>query len=260
MTTHPPLSSEGTVSHVVADGVADVCFGHPKSNSLPSRVLQGLAREIDAVGSRDDVRVITLRSYGTGAFCAGASFDELASIRDAAAGKEFFMGFARVILAMIRSAKPIIARVHGKAVGGGVGIAAAADYAIATGAAAVRLSELAVGSGPFVVGPVIERKVGSAAFGAMAFDADWRDAAWAERHSLYARVTTDVASLDAAVDSLAGALAGANPDAVVRIKRATWGETDSWPRLLEECARAGVPVVLSPHARTAIARFASGAR
>jgi len=260
VTTHAPLAPEGTVSAVAAGGVADVCFGHPKSNSLPSKVLQGLAREIEAVGARGDVRVITLRSYGTGAFCAGASFDELASIRDAAAGKEFFMGFARVILAMIRSPKPIIARVHGKAVGGGVGIAAAADYAIATGAAAVRLSELAVGIGPFVVGPVIEHKVGTAALGAMAFDADWRDAAWAERHSLYARVMTDVASLDAAVDAMAGSLAAANPNAVARIKRATWRDTDAWPQLLEERAAMSGTLVLSSHARTAIARFASGAR
>jgi len=260
MTTHTPLAPEGTVSHVVAGAVADICFGHPKSNSLPSTVLNGLAQAIDAVGARDDVRVITLRSYGTGAFCAGASFDELASIRDAAVGKEFFMGFARVILAMIRSPKPIVARVHGKAVGGGVGIAAAADYSIATGAAAVRLSELAVGIGPFVVGPVIERKVGSAAFGAMALDADWRDAAWAERHALYARVTTDVASLDSAVGTLASALAAANPDAVARIKRAVWRDTDAWPQLLEERAAMSGTLVLSPHARTAIARFASGAR
>ena len=260
MTTHAPLAPEGTVSHVVADGVAEVCFGHPKSNSLPSTVLRGLAQAIEAAGERDDVHVITLRSYGTGAFCAGASFDELASIRDAAAGKEFFMGFARVILAMIRSPKPIVARVHGKAVGGGVGIAAAADYAIATGASAVRLSELAVGIGPFVVGPVIERKMGSAAFGAMALDADWRDAAWAERHSLYARVTPDAASLDSAVGAMAGALAAANPDAVARIKRATWRETDSWPQLLEERAAMSGTLVLSSHARTAIARFASGAR
>jgi enoyl-CoA hydratase/carnithine racemase len=260
MPSHTPLTPAGTVSHVVADGVADVCFGHPKSNSLPSTVLQGLAHAIDAMGARDDVRVILLRSYGTGAFCAGASFDELASIRDAATGKEFFMGFARVILAMIRSPKPIVARVHGKAVGGGVGIAAAADYAIATGAAAVRLSELAVGIGPFVVGPVIERKVGSAAFGAMALDADWRDAAWAERHCLYARVTTDATSLDSAVEALTVALAAANPDAVARVKRATWRETEAWPKLLEERAAMSGTLVLSEHARTAIARFASGAR
>lgn len=260
MAAHPPLEARGTVSTVVADAVGDICFGHPKSNSLPSTVLRELARHVEACGRRDDVRAIVLRSYGTGAFCAGASFDELASIRDASVGKEFFMGFARVILAMIRSPKPIVARVHGKAVGGGVGIVAAADYAIAAGSASVRLSELAVGIGPFVVGPVIERKVGNGAFAAMALDADWRDAAWAERHSLFARVATDVASLDGAVDALARTLAASNPEAVARIKRATWEQTESWPALLEERAAMSGTLVLSDHARTAIARLSSGAR
>ena len=158
--------------------------------------------------------MIVVRSYGAGAFCAGASFDELSSIRDAVQGKAFFMGFARVIGAMMQSAKPIVVRVHGKAVGGGVGIVAAADYAIATSNASVRLSELAVGIGPFVVGPAIERKIGTGAFGAMAIDADWRDAAWAERHGLYARVVEDTAALDAEVDRRVAALAAANPEAV----------------------------------------------
>src|SRR5262249_25438948 len=155
------------------------CFGHPKSNSLPRTVLQDLAESIDAMSVHPDVRAIVVRSYGSGAFCAGASFDELSSIRDAVQGKAFFMGFAQVIGAMIKSPKPILVRVHGKAVGGGVGIVAAGDYAVATSNASVRLSELAVGIGPFVVGPAIERKIGTGAFGAMAIDADWRDAAWA---------------------------------------------------------------------------------
>ena len=260
MSAHAPLSDAGTVSSVVNDGVGDICFGHPKSNSLPSTVLAALAHEVESLGARDDVRALVVRSYGTGAFCAGASFDELASIRDAATGKEFFLGFARVILAMIRCPKPIIARVHGKAVGGGVGVVAAADYAIATGAASVRLSELAVGIGPFVVGPVIERKIGAGAFAAMALDADWRDATWAERHSLYARVAPDVVQLDAAVDGFARYLASSNPEAVTRIKRATWAGTDSWPQLLDERAAMSGTLVLSDHARAAIARFTSPAR
>ena len=132
MKAHKPLAPEGTVSSFVENGIADVCFGHPKSNSLPASVLRGLADEIAAVGMRDDVRVVLLRSYGTSAFCAGASFDELVAIADPQAGKEFFMGFARVILAMTRCPKPIVTRVHGKVVGGGVGVVAASDYVIAT--------------------------------------------------------------------------------------------------------------------------------
>jgi methylglutaconyl-CoA hydratase len=255
----PPLASEGSVSSHVADGIADVWFGHPKSNSLPASVLRGLATEITAVGANPDVRVIVLRSYGTAAFCAGASFDELTAIRDAAGGQEFFMGFARVILAMTESLKPIVTRVHGKVVGGGVGIVAASDYAMAVEKASLRLSELAIGIGPFVVGPVIEHKTGPGAFGAMALDADWRDASWGERHGLYARLFPTVDALDAAIDAFARQLAAANPDAVARIKRVTWsgGGIDKWPRLLEERAALSGALVLSDYTRNAIAAFAA---
>src|SRR4029079_19629609 len=214
MADHKPLADSGTVSSYVGDGVADVAFGHPKSNSLPSTVLAALAKEIAEVGTRDDVRVIVLRSYGTGAFCAGASFDELVAISDAAAGKEFFMGFARVILAMTQCAKPIVTRVQGKVVGGGFGLVADSYYVMALDSASLRFSELAVGIGPFVVGPVIEHKIGSGAFGQMALDAGGRDAQWGERDGLYARLVSTSAELDRATDDFAGMLAASNPDAV----------------------------------------------
>jgi len=255
--SHAPLAANGSVSSFVRDGVADVAFGHPKSNSLPASVLRALADEITSLGARNDVRVILLRSYGTGAFCAGASFDELVAIDNADAGKEFFMGFARVILAMTRSRPAIVTRVHGKVVGGGVGVVAASDYAIATEKAALRLSELAVGIGPFVVGPVIQHKIGPGAFAAMAIDADWRDAQWGERHGLYARVVPDTETLDRDVDAFARSLAASNPDAVARIKRITWEESDSWPRLLEERAAMSGSLVLSDYTRRAIAAFKS---
>ena len=255
MGSHTPLAPTGSVSSYVEDGIADVCFGHPKSNSLPSLVLRKLAEEITAVGLRDDVRVVVLRSYGTGAFCAGASFDELSSIRDREAGKEFFLGFARVILAMTRCAKPIVTRVHGKTVGGGVGVVAASDYAIATENAALRLSELAVGIGPFVVGPAIERKIGPGAFASMALDADWRDAAWGERHGLYSRVCATAADLDDSVAKAARAMSQANPAAVERIKQIAWSGTEHWPTLLDQRAEMSGTLVLSEYTRTAIAKF-----
>lgn len=256
--THAPLEPGGTVSVLVSAGVADICFGHPKSNSLPGSVLRRLAEEISAAGARDDVLVIALRSYGSGAFCAGASFDELASIRDREAGKEFFMGFARVILAMTRCPKPIVTRVHGKAVGGGVGIIAASDYVVALSRASVRLSELAVGIGPFVVGPAIEHKIGTGAFSLMALDADWRDATWAERHGLYGRIFDVPAELEQALDHRVRDLASSNPDAVRLIKAATWRGTDDWPELLERRAEMSGELVLSEYARSAIERFRRG--
>jgi methylglutaconyl-CoA hydratase len=252
---HAPLAPGGSVSVVEVDGVADICFGHPKSNSLPASVLRGLADAVAEASARADVRAMVVRSYGSGAFCAGASFDELAAIRDATQGKEFFMGFARVIGAMISAPKPIVARVHGKAVGGGVGIVAAADYSIAVSAASVRLSELAVGIGPFVVGPAIERKIGTGAFGAMAIDADWRDAAWAERHGLYSRVVDDAAALDAELDRRVASLAAANPEAVAGIKRAVWGDVADWPALLERRAETSGTLVLSEFTKAAIGKF-----
>ncbi|HEX3865216.1 MAG TPA: enoyl-CoA hydratase/isomerase family protein, partial [Gemmatimonadaceae bacterium] len=236
--------------------IGDICFGHPKSNSLPASVLRSLADEIRSIGSRSDVRVVVLRSYGTGAFCAGASFDELMAITDPAAGKEFFMGFARAILAMIRCPKPIIARVHGKVVGGGAGLVAASDYAIATGNASLRLSELAVGIGPFVVGPVIEHTIGAGAFTPMAIDADWRDAPWGERKGLYARVVDTADQLDDAVASLAKTLSASNPEALASIKEIAWRGTEHWPALLEERAAISGTLVLSEFTRNALRRFA----
>ncbi len=255
--THTPLAEHGSVSSFVVDGVADVAFGHPKSNSLPASVLRALAEEITAIGRRDDVKVILLRSYGTSAFCAGASFDELVAIADKAAGKEFFMGFARVILAMTRCPKPIVTRVHGKVVGGGVGVVAASDYAIATDKCALRLSELAVGIGPFVVGPVIEHKIGPGAFAPMAIDADWRSAEWGERHGLYAKVVENAMALDETVTAFARQLAASNPEAVAKIKAITWAGTDDWETLLEGRAAMSGELVLSDYTRAAIAKFKS---
>jgi methylglutaconyl-CoA hydratase len=248
------IESEGEVAVRTVDGIATIQFGHPKGNSLPGALLRRIADAVDAAGADDEARVVVLRSAEPGPFCAGASFDELRRIGDAATGKEFFMGFARLILAMRRCPKFIIARVHGKTVGGGVGVAAAADYAIATASASVRLSELAVGIGPFVVGPVIQRKIGMGAFQALAIDATaWRDAAWAERHGLYAEVAAD---LDTAVARLAERLAASNPEAMARMKATFWEGTDAWAALLEARAVMSGTLVLSDFTRSAIAAFA----
>jgi len=248
----------GQVSVETANGIATVRFGHPKGNSLPGVLLARIADTIDAVAADTASRVIVLRSNEPGPFCAGASFDELRAIDTADTGKEFFLGFARVILAMRRCPKLIIARVHGKAVGGGVGVVAAADYAIATVGAAVRLSELAVGIGPFVVGPVIERKIGLGAFAALAVDATgWRDAAWAERHGLYAQIVDDATALDETVAALAGQLARSNPEAMAKLKQIFWEGTHDWPARLDERAAMSGTLVLSTFTRNAIAAFAA---
>jgi methylglutaconyl-CoA hydratase len=246
---------DGSVESHIADGIATVAFSHPKGNSLPAAVLQKLADEIATAGRRDDTTVVVLRSTREGPFCAGASFDELTAIADAAAGKEFFMGFARVILAMIRCPKPIVTRVQGKAVGGGVGLVAASDYVFATEHSDIRLSELAIGIGPFVVGPVIERKIGLGAFGAMALDADWRSANWAQEVGLYAQVHDSIHSLDSAFEVFVPALAKSNPQATAQIKRIVWDKTDHWDQLLDERAEMSGRLVLSDYTRAAIEKF-----
>jgi methylglutaconyl-CoA hydratase len=248
-------AAEGTVSAIAANGVGTVEFGHPKGNSLPGALLRRLADTIAATGARADVNVVAVRSTGTGPFCAGASFDELVAIRDEREGKEFFLGFARVVLAMIRCPKPVVTRVHGKVVGGGIGVVAASDYAIASEKAQLRLSELAVGIGPFVVGPAIEWKVGSGAFGAMAFDADWRSAEWGLNAGLYAQLHGDVAALDSAFDKFVAQLAAANPAATAGIKATLWRETGDWETLLDERAATSGRLVLSDHTRRAIDAF-----
>jgi methylglutaconyl-CoA hydratase len=243
------------VQTVIVDTVATVVFGGTKGNSLPGALLRELAGTVEEIAHRNDVNVIVLRSEGEGAFCAGASFDELKAISDPATGKEFFLGFARVILAMTRAPKPIIARIQGKTVGGGVGVAAAADYAVATRIASIRLSELAVGIGPFVVGPVIEHKIGRGPFSAMALDADWRDADWAARYGLYAEVRDTLGEVDEVVNLLAKKLAASNPEAIAKIKRTVWTGTEHWPQLLDDRAAMSGSLVLSDFTRKAIAAF-----
>jgi methylglutaconyl-CoA hydratase len=256
--SHDHLPPDGLVTVEHADGIATVRFGHPKSNALPGVLLRSLADAIRAAGDDPAVRVIVLRSGGHGPFCAGASFDELVAIGDEAEGQRFFSGFAGVILAMLRAPKFVIARVHGKTAGGGVGLVAASDYAIATRGASAKLSELAVGIGPFVVGPIIEKKIGTAAFGAMAVDADWRSADWAHQHGLYSRLVDNATELDAQVDALARRLAAFNPEAMAEIKRITVAGTERWDTLLAERAAMSGRLVLSTFTREAIAKFKNG--
>ncbi len=245
----------GTVLTHVADGIGRITFHHPKGNSLPGALLRELADTVARVSANPAVRVLLLTSGGTGPFCAGASFDELVAISTVHEGQEFFSGFSRVILAMIRSPKFVLTRVHGRAAGGAVGLIAASDLSFAVNTASAKLSELAIGIGPFVVGPVIERKIGLSAFSAMAVDADWRDAAWGERHGLYSRLFDNADAMDAEIDAELRKVALCNPDAMAQLKRIFWAGTDSWDALLAERAMMSGTMVLSEFTRVAIANF-----
>jgi methylglutaconyl-CoA hydratase len=237
-------------------GIATITFSHPAHNSLPGKLLAKLAGTIQAAGENDAVKVIILKSGGDRTFCAGASFDELAAIRDFDSGKAFFMGFANVINTMRTCPKFIIGRIQGKAVGGGVGLAAATDYCLATRYADVKLSELAIGIGPFVVGPAVERKVGASAMTQLAINAEeWRNAAWARDKGLYTGIYETTEALEAAVRALAEKLAESNPEAMRHLKKVFWEGTEDWDRLLEKRAELSGRLVLSEFAGKAIKVF-----
>ncbi len=248
----------GYVDVEIHNGIGTVEFFHPQSNSLPHRILEELANEIHALGSDKNTRVIVLRSPGEKAFCAGASFDELTSIQDEKKGFTFFSGFANVINAMRKCPKIIIGRIHGKCVGGGVGLAAACDYAIAVEGADIKLSELAVGIGPFVVGPAVQRKLGLSAFTQLAIDATlWRNSDWARRKGLYAELHPSKESMEESIHRLSNQLAKSSPEAMAEMKKMFWQGTENWDQLLCDRAEISGRLVLSNFTKEAIASFKS---
>ena len=237
-------------------GISTVEFFHPQSNSLPGALLEDLAKSIRRLGNDADTSVIILQSAGNRSFCAGASFEELASIKNESEGLKFFSGFANVINAMRTCPKLIIGRIHGKCVGGGVGLVASVDYAIASEAAEVRLSELAIGIGPFVVGPAVERKIGTSAFSQLSIDAShWRNADWARRKGLFAELHATTEEMDESIHRLANTLSHSNPDAMADMKKVFWKGTEHWDHLLIDRAKISGRLVLSEFTKNAIEKF-----
>jgi methylglutaconyl-CoA hydratase len=247
---------EGYVKSSISNGIATITFFHPQSNSLPGKLLQNLAQEITKNGNNAEVKIIVLQSEGDKAFCAGASFDELISIKDFETGKKFFSGFAMVINAIRMAPKFVIARVQGKAVGGGVGIACAADYTLALDSAAIKLSELAVGIGPFVVGPAVERKIGTSAFTSLSINAtEWQTAEWAKEKGLYVDIFKSTEEMDAAIAMLTDKLSKSNPEAMQMLKKVFWSGTENWDTLLIERAEMSGKLVISDFTINAINKF-----
>ena len=236
----------GYVKSETHNGITTIEFHHPQSNSLPSKILEKLAQEIHSTAHDDDTQVIILRSPGEKTFCAGASFDELSLIRNKEEGLQFFSGFAHVINAMRKCPKLIIGRIHGKTVGGGVGLVAATDYAIAVEGADVKLSELAIGIGPFVVGPAVERKIGVAAFSHLAIDAtSWRNADWAKRKGLYAELHPTIEGMDESISRLSNTIIHSSMEAIAELKKILWKGTENWDSLLQERAAISGRLILS---------------
>jgi methylglutaconyl-CoA hydratase len=256
------LTDNGNVSlNISTNGVATISFYHPAQNSLPAALLQDLTEKIVEAGSNTQTRVIVLKSAGDRTFCAGASFDELLQIKDKEAGAVFFLGFANVINACRKSPKIIIARVQGKAVGGGVGLAAGADYCLATEAASIKLSELAIGIGPFVISPAVTRKMGLQAFSQLTIRAtDFQTAQWARDHGLYNEIYADMPALDEALSMLTEKLASYHPEALTGLKQILWEGTENWDALLTERAAISGELVLSEFTQQALHAFLGGKR
>ena len=247
---------KGFVKLTVDNTIGTIEFFHPQSNSLPGNILSELASTITEAGKNDNIQVIILKSAGERAFCAGASFDELIAINNEKTGKEFFSGFANVINAARKCPKFIIGRVQGKAVGGGVGMAAATDYCFATKFASAKLSELAIGIGPFVVGPAVERKIGTSAFSTMTINANkWFDANWAREKGLYTEVFDSADKMDAKINILATTLSQSNPEAMLELKKIMWVGSEKWDTLLMERAERSGKLVLSDFTKNAIEKF-----
>ncbi len=248
----------GYVTTETHQGITTIEFFHPQSNSLPQWILQDLATEIHDAGADKETKVIIIRSGGDKAFCAGASFDELSRIDTEKKGFEFFNGFSSVINAIRKCPKFIIGRVHGKCVGGGVGLASALDYAIAVEGAEVRLSELAIGIGPFVVGPAVQRKIGLSSFSQLSIDATmWRNADWARRKGLYAELHATIENMDESIHRLSNQLAHSSAEAMLEMKKMLWQGTEDWDTLLPSRAEISGRLVLSEFSKEAIAKFKS---
>lgn len=248
--------SNGSLYTHIQNGIATVEFFHPAGNSFPSELLERITKAFHELSIKEEVNVIVLKSEKDKAFCAGASFDELVTISNLEEGKKFFLGFANLINAMRKCSKIIIGRIQGKVVGGGVGLAAACDYCLATEAASIKLSELSIGIGPFVIEPVVTRKIGLAAFSELTIDAtNWKNAYWAKEKGLYARVFQSKIELDTEVDRLAIKLNSYNSEALNELKKTLWKGTEDWDKLLAERAEISGKLVLSEFTKKALKKF-----
>jgi methylglutaconyl-CoA hydratase len=252
MTSQNP---NGSILTTIENKIATLEFGHPASNSFPSDLLERLTNEFNNLSNDSAVSVIVLKSNGSGAFCAGASFEELLAVSNLEEATQFFSGFANVLNAMRNCSKIIVGRIHGKAVGGGVGIAAACDYALATTESAIKLSELAIGIGPFVIEPAVTRKIGKIAMTEMTLESEWKTAAWANQKGLYSKVFATTTELDIEITVFANKLASYNPEALAEMKKLFWEGTENWNTLLYKRAEISGKLVLSDFSKNALNEF-----
>jgi methylglutaconyl-CoA hydratase len=252
-----PLDNDkGFVQTQINSKIATITFGHPASNSFPRDLINELILHINEANHNSDITIIILKSEGDRVFCAGASFDELLSITHLEESITFFNGFARLINTMRNCEKLIIARVQGKAVGGGVGIIAACDYAFGTETASIKLSEIAIGLGPFVIEPAVTRKIGKTAMSQLSLTAnEWKSAQWAQEKVLFSEIFSTITEMDNALEKFATTLSNYNPEALVEMKKVFWENTSHWETLLGERAAISGKLALSDFTKEALKSF-----
>lgn len=249
------MNMEPFVTSEFKNHIAEITFGTPKSNSLPGHILEQLAQTILDESAKDEVNAILLKSAGDKAFCAGASFDELLEIEELETSTKFFGGFAKVLNAMRTCGKIVVVRVQGKTTGGGVGIACGADYCFATKDSALALTEINLGIGPFVIGPYVERKIGKSQFAAMAIDADFRSAAWAQQHNIYHHVSPTIAEMDTEIEQFMKTLAGRSSEALALIKKVSWEGTENFNELMPARIHMSASLILEDSAKQSIGQI-----
>lgn len=248
--------SNANIQLTINNKIATLTFFHSASNSFTTKMLTDLTDHFNDLHTNDQVNVIVLQSKGLAAFCAGASFDELLKIDNFDQGTLFFSGFANVINAMRKCSKIILGRIHGKAVGGGVGLASACDYVIAMSQSSIKLSEIAIGIGPFVIEPAVSRKIGKMAFSELTLTPQvWQDASWANQKGLYNKIVESVEELDQEINQLANQFISYNSEALFEIKKVLWEGTDNWDTLLIERAQISGKLILSPFTKNALQQF-----
>lgn len=245
----------GNIAVTIYNKIATITFSSAAGNSFSSKMLQELTEILYSLSTNIDVTIIILQSNGK-TFCAGASFDELLEIDDFDSGKKFFSGFANVINAMRKCFKIVIGKIQGKAVGGGVGLAAACDFVFAHTEAAIKLSEIAIGIGPFVIEPVVSKKIGKTAMTELTLQPTlWKDALWAYNKGLFSKVLNNQEELDKETELFAQELASYNPDSLSQIKKVIWENTEDWDELLYERAAISGKLVLSEFTKNALLKF-----
>lgn len=204
-----------------ANGTARVVLNRPEVlNAFDEGLIEALDGAFAALAQDPAVRVIVLAAVGR-TFCAGADIGWMrrAAANDQAANLADARVFAAMMDRIARCPKPVVARIQGGAFGGGVGLACAADIAIASRNAVFAVSEARFGILPAVIGPYVVNAVGPRVARRLALTAERIDAATALDLGLVSQVCEDEAALDAAVQACVTALLANGPQAQAQIKQ-----------------------------------------